>query len=298
MNTFLKPVDLLSFAFVGLLAALSLVFLPSIPHGGWLIVRFGLLIAGLTALAYYTAHANSWKPARYLHAFLPVLIVPVVFDSMGDLIPWVRHRTFDDLLIAADRALFGVDPTVWLERSIRPWLTDLLQLAYTSYYPMPVAVAVVLAAKGKWHDFNRAVFGLVLCFYLSYLGYLLLPAVGPRFTIEHAAGLQGSPMAYAIQETLNALENTKTDAFPSGHTAIALMSLLYAWRSRERVLTAVLVPCVAGLVFATVYLRYHYVIDVIAGVALAAITVAIAPRLRSALEGLRREPGQPRHHTS
>lgn len=296
MKTFLKPVDLLSLAFLGMLVALSLVFLPSIPHGGWLIVRFGLLAAAVVALAASVSLAGAWRPARYLYAFLPVLIIPVVFDSLGDLIPWVRHRTFDDLLIAADRALFGVDPTVWLERFIRPSLTDLLQLAYVSYYPMPVAVAVTLAAKGRWNDFDRAVFGLVLCFYLSYLGYLLLPAVGPRFTLEHAAGLQGNGVTSAIQETLNNLENTKTDAFPSGHTAIALMSLFYAWRSRERVLTAVLIPFVTGLVIATVYLRYHYVIDVIAGIALAAVTIVIAPRLQAALEGLRTEPRKPRHH--
>ncbi len=80
-----------------------------------------------------------------------------------------------------------------------------------------------------------------------------------------------------VQQTLDGLEHNKTDAFPSGHTAVALVSLFYAGKFRERVLFGILVPCVAALIVSTVYLRYHYVIDVIAGIALAAVTIFIAP---------------------
>ena len=83
----------------------------------------------------------------------------------------------------------------------------------------------------------------------------------------------------ADETQLNNLENTKTDAFPSGHTAIALLSLYYAWKFREKTYTTVLVPSVLALILSTVYLRYHYVIDVIAGVLLAALTIIIAPAL-------------------
>ena len=111
-------------------------------------------------------------------------------------------------------------------------------------------------------------------------------------------GLAASPLVVAIQETLNALENTKTDAFPSGHTAVALMTLYYAGKFRERVLVALLIPAIAGLIVSTVYLRYHYVIDVSAGIALTALTVYLAPPVRALLS---RAAGQPRdqlHHPS
>jgi membrane-associated phospholipid phosphatase len=86
-----------------------------------------------------------------------------------------------------------------------------------------------------------------------------------------------------IQDTLNALEKNKTDAFPSGHTAVSLMCLYYAWKMRENKLFAVLIPVVTGLLISTVYLRYHYVIDVIAGIALTGLTIALAPGLRRLL---------------
>jgi membrane-associated phospholipid phosphatase len=43
------------------------------------------------------------------------------------------------------------------------------------------------------------------------------------------------------------------------------------------VLFLILVPAVSALIVSTVYLRYHYVIDVIAGMLLALLTIFISP---------------------
>jgi membrane-associated phospholipid phosphatase len=282
MRRTLKPVDLLSITFIALLAVVTLAASPRLPYAGWIIARFAALLVSLLLVARYSSFPETPAWARTLHAFLPVLIIMVLFDSMGDIIPWVRPRTFDDLLIRADFRLFGGHhPTVLLERFVHPLLTTVLQFAYISYYPMAIVLCVVLFLKKNETAFDQAVFGIILCFYLSYIGYMLVPAVGPRFTLAHlqTRDLAAGPLVTAIQETLNALENTKTDAFPSGHTAVALTTLFYARKSGERVLTVLLLPAVTGLILSTVYLRYHYVIDVLAGVALTAITVHLAPPL-------------------
>ena len=180
-----------------------------------------------------------------------------------------------------------------MERLISPaLLTGLLQFAYVSYYFIPLSLGVVLIARGRFGEFEEVLFGILLCFYLSYVGYLLVPAIGPRFTLGHlqTGDLQLSPFIETIQDALNGLEKNKTDAFPSGHTAVSLMSLYYAWKEREKKLFAVLIPVVTGLIISTVYLRYHYVIDVIAGIALTGLTIALAPVLRRLLSGA---PGHP-----
>jgi membrane-associated phospholipid phosphatase len=281
MTARFRPVDLLTFAFLAFLAAVTIVFWTRIPHGAWLLGRFLAVVLAILLLARRSAIDPPSRPARILQALLPVLVIPVLFDSMGDIIPWVRTVTYDEQLIRIDLALFRVHPTIWLEQFIRPWLTTILQLAYISYYPLAAAVGIVLLARGRWTEFDEALFGILLCFYLSYAGYLLVPAVGPRFTLAHiqTGDLQAGPLVLAVQEALNRLENTKTDAFPSGHTAVALLSLWYAGKMRERALFAVLVPVVTGLVLSTVYLRYHYVIDVIAGMALTLLTIWLAPKL-------------------
>jgi len=145
---------------------------------------------------------------------------------------------------------------------------------------MPLSLGALLIAKHRDRELDEALFGIVLCFYLSYLGYLLVPAIGPRFTLAHlqTMDLQAGPITQSIQGILNSLEHNKTDAFPSGHTAIALMTLYYARKHRERTLFRMLIPLVSLLIFSTVYLRYHYVIDVIAGGLLAVLTIFLAPR--------------------
>lgn len=301
MHRNFKPVDMLSIAFISFMAAVTLFALPRLPHGGGLIARYIALMAALVIISRAAGQHNAAHWTRALHAFLPVFLIPVLFNSMGDLIPWVRPRYYDDLLISIDHSLFGGHhPTVLLEGLIHPWLTTIMQFAYISYYPMAIVLAVALIVKKKETAFDEAVFGIILCFYLSYIGYLIVPAIGPRFTLAHlqTRDLAASPLVVAIQYTLNALENTKTDAFPSGHTAVALMTLYYARKFREQVLVALLIPAVAGLIASTVYLRYHYVIDVIAGIALTVLTVYLAPPLLALFSRAAGDPRDQLHHPS
>ena len=83
------------------------------------------------------------------------------------------------------------------------------------------------------------------------------------------------------------------DIFPSGHTIIALLVMWLAKRHRVRG-WPLLIPLVAGLVAATVYLRYHYGVDVLAGVAIAVVLTGTVPFFRSrylAMQWRRTEKG-------
>jgi membrane-associated phospholipid phosphatase len=285
MRPFLKPSDLLTLLFLVLLSGLAV--FSALVNPAWvsLFATYAALAVAILAAALYRTRVGPSKRGFYLSVAATVISLPIIFNSLGALIAGIHPTTFDTQLIAIDHAIFGVHPTVWLERLINPLLTGLLQFAYISYYFIPLSLGVVLIAKGRFGEFEEVLFGILLCFYLSYIGYLLVPAIGPRFTLSHlqTGGLQGSPFIEMIQDTLNALEKNKTDAFPSGHTAVSLMCLYYAWKMRENKLFAVLIPVVTGLLISTVYLRYHYVIDVIAGIALTGLTIALAPGLRRLL---------------
>jgi membrane-associated phospholipid phosphatase len=263
------------------------------PSWAGLLATYAVLAFAMLAAAVYRTRVGSAKKGFYISVVATVITVLYIFNSLGALIASIHTTTFDAHLIAVDHAIFGVHPTVWMERLINPLLTGLLQFAYISYYSIPVSLGVVLIARGRFGEFEEALFGILLCFYLSYVGYLLVPAIGPRFTLSHlqTADLQVSPFIETIQDTLNALEKNKTDAFPSGHTAVSLMSLYYAWKEREKILFAGLIPVVTGLIISTVYLRYHYGIDVIAGIALTGLTIALAPGLRRLLSAVSGHPG-------
>ncbi|MFQ5883137.1 MAG: phosphatase PAP2 family protein [Candidatus Methylomirabilales bacterium] len=273
-RTRLKPVDLITYISLLALILTALGTLPDNPHVPALLFKYTGLALVLTLL-WWLDRGRIWI-LRPLHAFYPLVFIPILFDSFADLLPWASPTERDPVLIQLDLSLLGTHPTVWLEQFVHPGLTELLTWAYASYYFLPVIMAVALYSWGKVWGFDRAVFGVVLGFYLSYLGYFLVPAVGPRFTLAHLqrAEISGVLLADTIRETLNTLERFKQDAFPSGHTAVVLLVLYYVWQF-VRGLFWVFLPLVVALIFSTVYLRYHYVVDVLAGILLAAICLIL-----------------------
>ena len=294
MRHVLRPSDLLTLFFLALISCLAVFSSPVNSPWTELLATYAVLAVAILIAAVYRTKVGPAKRGFYLSIVATVLTVSIVFNSLGALIAGIHTTTFDARLIAVDHAIFGVHPTVWMERLIDPLLTGMLQFAYISYYFIPLSLGIVLIARDRFGEFEEVLFGILLCFYLSYVGYLLVPAIGPRFTLSHlqTGDLQVSPFIATIQDALNALEKNKTDAFPSGHTAVSLMSLYYAWKEREKKLFAGLIPVVMGLIISTVYLRYHYVIDVIAGIALTGLTIALAPGLRRLLTGRSGHPGE------
>jgi membrane-associated phospholipid phosphatase len=67
-------------------------------------------------------------------------------------------------------------------------------------------------------------------------------------------------------------------AFPSLHTAVSVVMLACAWR-HLRTWFWIALPLVVGLWVSTIYLRHHYVVDLLAGFALAPLALLLAPRL-------------------
>ena len=67
------------------------------------------------------------------------------------------------------------------------WVTEVLQIAYTLFYLLFLVVGYELYRQHSRGVFHFFMFTCVYGFYLSYLGYFTLPAVGPRFTLHDFA---------------------------------------------------------------------------------------------------------------
>jgi hypothetical protein len=237
------------------------------------LVTVGALFA-IAALA-LGENRTGWR--YWCRELLPVPVVPYVFLNLGRLIPLVNPRTYDKELEALDRALLGHEVQDALYSLPLPaWIADVLTLAYSTFFFLAIVLAVVLAAR---HDpfLPQVTAAVVFTFVVSYAGYFVVPAYGPRTTVAQQrylslpAGLVGDH----VREQLDHWEKTKTDAFPSGHTMVTL-AVLYCARRRYRTLYNVLLPIGTLLIAATILLTYHYVVDILAAVPLMAGSVALA----------------------
>lgn len=277
----LNAVDVLNLLALFPLAVLAAFFHRELGEEAfWLLGVFAVLMVFVLG----SARLAVWRPLwRAVHDFSPVLLVPVTFNTLGSIIDCASPGRWDATFSALDERLFGELPGLWRGVLGRPsWFVDVVSLAYFSYYVVPVIVPLLLYRRGWLSDFRRSVFTLTLTFYASYAGYFMFPTLGPR-TPPAEAQLVGGVLSQGIRLFIEFAERTRTDAFPSGHAAVALVCLYLAWQMSGRVFAAML-PLVAGIVFSTVYLHYHYVVDIVVGAALAAGCVWLGPRLQPLLE--------------
>lgn len=241
-------------------------------------VKFNILWLAFHASVILFLWWDKYEKINNFKVWCVIIIIPINFTELHYLVHTVHPIDYDVILIKIDYFLFGVNPTVWLEKYSYPLITEILQLVYTTFYFIPIILAVLLAKREAELDFYM--FNMIFCFYLSYVCYFIFPAIGPRFTLDHLQSfpLQGIWIMQDIQIVLNKLENIQRDAFPSGHTAITVLTLIYAFKYHKRYFK-ILLPVTILMVISTVYLRYHYVIDVIAGLLLVAFVVLTGPVL-------------------
>jgi len=241
---------------------------------GWPPVAFAfaamLLVLGLLPRL---PGGRAWARIR---DFAPVAVVLGTFLLLQPLVAGANGRRWDAALAGVDARWFAALAVHWRGAFGRPVpLTDFVYAAYASFYFLPLSVAILARRLGPAR-FERIVFTLLLGFYLSFLGYFLWPAEGPRVPPAlEAAVLGGGGFSEGVRAFLRVSERTTLDAFPSGHTALSLLSALLATRPFPR-LAPLFWAWALAIVFATVYVSVHYVVDVMAGALLVPITLLAA----------------------
>jgi membrane-associated phospholipid phosphatase len=238
-------------------------------HFTWHLVAIALLIFEVK-----WPNPSSWVFRNWYMLFY----VATCYKEMALFITAVGRPTADEALAAIDHRLWGANPSVALEQILSPVLTEVLQIVYTLFIPAVLLVAALLWRKRKYAEFQYYAFLIALGFLVSYIGYFLVPARGPRFLLKHLQHipLQGLWFFQTMQSSLDRLESAHYDCFPSGHTELTILAW---WGSRmvsNRLFKAYF-AYTPPLIFATVYLRYHYSVDVLAGAVLAAGLIVSAP---------------------
>jgi membrane-associated phospholipid phosphatase len=297
----LEICELLFFGYSALIALLIAVFFARIPGAATILAAH----AGVTAAAALLVFAAGRFPGRgwaFARDWYPLLFLPFAFRELHYIVHPINPVDWDFTLMAWDHALFGTAPTIALETWVHPLAVEFFMLCYASYYFLPVILGVVLVAQRRDAAFREALALILMAFFTSYLGYFVIPAFSPHvqeLALGHARAwdtipeAQGYGLAPLLRETILGLELEMRDAFPSGHTEVTLVTLICAWRFSRPVFWSILGPG-TGLILATVYLRLHYAVDVLAGAALAVLVTVTGPVLHRGWETWRRGLEAPR----
>jgi membrane-associated phospholipid phosphatase len=229
-----------------------------------------------------------------LRDVLPFLLCVLVYTNLHDTIGFVNPHDVHRHLAALDRALLGVSPTQWAEQFITPTRTEWMQFFYANFFWLAPSVSLALLARKRWAAFRAATLAVLTCFFLGYALYVIFPAAPPRLFLarEYTKNLYGYPQFFSRlnAEAFSLLPVDSRAAFPSLHTAVSVVMLSCAWR-HLRTWFWIALPLAMGLWVSTIYLRHHYVVDLLAGFALAPVALAAAPRLDRWWSGRQRALG-------
>ena len=268
-------VDKVILPYFGLTTLIILGWWSSLPDAPLLMF---LHVVAVAALLYEIKRPNatSW----FFRNWYALPYVASCYKEMALFIPAVRNTDADRWLADLDYRIWHAHPSVWLERIQTPWLTEYLQVVYTVFVPAVLLIPVLVWRRRRYADFQYLAFLIALGFLASYIGYIIVPARGPRFLLQHLqhTPLRGMWLFQSMQATLDRLESAHYDCFPSGHTELTVLAWWSARLISKRLFWGYFAYTLS-IIFATVYLRYHYTVDVMAGAALAAGLILTAPVL-------------------
>lgn len=242
-------------------AGLIDILLPSVIIGGifWLLLIFTTLRAKQASTRFY------WLGLLQLIACWSIF---PLFKAIR-----IHFYTW-----SADHLLFSIDRVMWLGKSLpertvvlqTPWFSELVAFCYFSFYFLVIGSALFFFLQRNIVAAKHYFIGLMLMYFFGFIGYFTLPAAGPYIAYPElfTYPVHNGAMTLFLTNIVNQ-GITGMDVFPSLHTGITLFIVLFLYKIGYRKTALCLAPLTLGLIIGTLYLHYHYGIDVILGAVLA-----------------------------
>lgn len=213
-------------------------------------------------------HVRDWYP-------LPLILL--AFREIGWLALPHTSRDFENYWIVWDRRLLDQWGARAAIESLGTAIPNLLELSYLLVYVMPVITVYVFYLFHAREKLDDAYSILLLATLTTYALYPYFPSEPPRSVFPNL----DQPLSSPIRElNLRILGDygIHTSVFPSGHSAAAFSAALAVrkflpkpvWLGRSFLALA------CAIATATVYGRYHFAIDMLAGLAMAIWSLAMA----------------------
>jgi membrane-associated phospholipid phosphatase len=221
---------------------------------------------------------RRWEQAR---DWLPYPLMLLAYRSVGWMATPHEGRAFEEAMVVWDRKLldaWGLRAAIEGMGSFGP---NLLELAYLLVYGMPAYMVAVFWLERRRERMDLAWVIVLLATLGAYAMYPFVPSDPPRAVFPH----DDLPMVSLLRRlNLSIVGNygIHTSVFPSGHAAAAFGSAFAAmlllperpWPGR------VMLALAALIAVATVYGRYHYAVDTLAGFGLAVLALAVGWGMR------------------
>jgi membrane-associated phospholipid phosphatase len=256
----------LTASYLAITAGLMAIPGNGVPGRGWLIAVHLTLSVALLILNRARPTAGILCVIRDWH---PLVLFPLLYKEVEVLASVIGDWRLTAAIPAWESALFAGQPNLYLsERLTFVPLSEYLHLCYLSYVIVIPSVAAYWYVSGRRAAFGELLLMLSTALLGSYLFFILLPVDSPYYLSPRLGPPLSGHFFFDLVHQMAARGGARGGAFPSAHVSGTVVVSLVAWRHQPR-LAYLLVPFTGSLMIATVYGRFHYVLDALAGAALA-----------------------------
>jgi membrane-associated phospholipid phosphatase len=253
-------------------AGLIVVFRDSVDHWGILVAAH---LAGAVTIGALRRLPKGLSPIlEFFRYWYPIFLFPLLYKEVEFLAADFGNWGLTEPIRQLEVTLFAGHPSLYLSELLPWWpLSEVLHFCYISH------VLLLPALAGYWYHTNRSAFYELLFLVTvtissSYLFFILFPVDSPYYLAPPLKEPLSSHFFYQLVHFVSDRGGARGGAFPSTHVSMTTVLWLTAW-VRQRPIALWATPVALGLIFATVYGRFHYVLDVIAGLALAAAVAGV-----------------------
>jgi membrane-associated phospholipid phosphatase len=230
------------------------------------------LHAALLALLATAAVARGPLAQRVLDLAPPLIIIALAYGEVALIVAGLAMPFHDATVQGWDAALFGMQPSHDLAGRL-PLLpiSELLHAGYLSYYLVLSVPPLLLYARGERQGFEQTMLALCVTWLVGCAFFVLFPVAGPRFLWSSPPGMPDGPFR-RLSMSILAAGSVRGTAFPSLHMAASLSQTVMAWRWQRRWMRLLVTASTVLIAVGAVYAGFHYAVDMLAGLAMGALT--------------------------
>lgn len=279
----IRTTDVVALGYIVITAIFILIF-EGLSRSFAVAMVWRLIFILIAFVAIYLEYNYKSRFALFFHLFYPVLFLSFFYGETASINNYIFSENLDPVFFGLDHSLFGFQPSIEFSISFpQLWLSEILNFGYFSLYLMTFGVCLAFFFS-RIEIAERSIFIIISSFLIYYLIFIVVPVVGPQYYLDYPINkaIDSGLFSRAVK-LVQFYGEEPTGAFPSSHVGLVLI-FLYLSHKNINWLFLIILPLFLLIAFATVYIKAHYAVDVIAGLLSAPIIYYISTILYGMIE--------------
>lgn len=286
ISSFLRQfnsLELLTFAYALLSAIYILCFYRKIENPSELLLTRVVFFIWILGLSSWNKRHKS-RILDFVRLVFPLALITYWYPETYYLNHDVLIPNLDPFFERIELQLFSCNPAMSFSRLVPyAWFSELMYFSYFSYFLIYIYIGCLFFFKYP-EKLYPVIFSVLMSFFVFYIVFIFLPVQGPQFFWSYPDNKVPDGYFFCkLMRFTQSMGEKPTGAFPSSHVG---MTLIYMWifYKHNRKSFWLILPLACLLIMSTVYIKAHYLIDVIGGFIAAPIIYWLSRKIYDVLK--------------